>query len=306
MRRLLINLPLLFALLGPVNAWAAAETAIQSFSSALQAGIEDPTLAFSMQIQCTDEKGIRSLRLYPNGVVIWNNERQARTGPEDRGALLQLLVEAGFASFKDHYGGKKIDEKSGAPIIVLCSIDVQAGGFDKSSFQDVNGERSKAFMALAASLLDRVEPLTAGGTGAQSFDDGLAKLAAGDLAPEAFTLRLMYMPADVSTPGTILNVESGQLSRQEYRPGVKVGEPRMTKLQRQSFEQLLSAISAAHISDMPANLSTPDTYQLKIGVLQHQQAVRARARATSQAASSETSQATARLILLADTIIGLK
>jgi hypothetical protein len=257
-----------------------------------------------MQIQCTDEKGIRSLRLYPNGVVIWDNERQAQAAPEDRKALLQLLVEADFASFKNHYGGKKIDEKSGAPIIVLCSIDVQVAGFDKSSFQDVNGERSKAFMALAALLLDRVEPLAAGGVSAQSLDDGLARLAAGELAYEAFTLRLMHMPADVSELGTIMTVESGQLSRQDYRPGVKVGEPEITKLQKQSFNRLLSAIDAANMPDMLANLPATDIYQLKIGVLQHEQKVRARP--SSQASSLEIDQASARLILLADAIISLK
>lgn len=270
----------LFALVLPLLATAAEDSKGEqhsAFHSALVMAAANPSVPLSMEIHCTDDKGIRSMRLYPGGVVIWNREKQARIGTGDRDALLQLLINAGFASFDDHYGGKGAGEKTDAPIIVLCSIDVAAGEAEKSSYQDANGERSEAFMSLAGKLLDRVEPVAAGGVTASSLDDGLARLANGELAAEAFSLRLLHMPADPARMGMIVTVASGRVSRHEYRPGVAVGEIQTSTLTPAYFGRLLEAIAAAGFSDLPAHLPARDTYQLSIGVLQHQHAVRARA-----------------------------
>ena len=292
------------AILANSPAVAAEGNATRSFMAALQAAHEDPGTPLSMQVQCTDDKGIRSMVLYPSGVVIWNHKRQARIGSGDRVALLHLLLNADFPSFKDHYGGKPEAEKTGAPIIVLCSIDVQANGVAKSSYQDLNGERSETFMTLAGSLLNRVEPLAAKGVGATSLADGLAKLASGDLAPEAFTLRLLHMPADDSRLGVILEVASGQFSRRDYRPGVKVGEPRYAALTKSNFKVLLAAIHSADLLNLPKNLPAADIYQLNVRVLQHEHSVRARP--NNQVPSTELNQASARLERLADKLIGRK
>ena len=292
------------AILAHSPAVAAEGNAIGSFRAALQAAHEDPGTPLSMQVQCTDDKGIRSMTLYPSGVVIWNRKRQARIGSGDRVALLHLLLNADFPSFKDRYGGKPEAEKTGAPIMVLCSIDVRAGGVAKSSYQDLNGARSEIFMSLAGSLLDRVEPLAAKGVGATSLADGLAKLASGDLAPEAFTLRLLHMPADDSSLGVILEVASGQSSRRDYRPGVKVGEPQSAALTKADFKVLLAAIHSADLLDLPHNLPATDIYQLNLRVLQHEYSVRARP--TNQIPSTELDQALARLERFADRLIGSK
>ena len=304
MRTLLITTLALIATISHTSSALAAGTSTNLFSTALQSAHASPDIALAIQVQCTDDKGIRSMRIFPNGVLIWNLDHQARIGREDRTALIDMLLKADFPAFKDHYGGKRISEKAGAPIIVLCSIDVQAGGAEKSSYQDANGERSKTFMALAASLLDRVEPLAAGGITAASLAGGLAMLSSGELATEALTLRLLRMPTDESDLGIIVSVESGQLNRRDYRPGVKVGDLRSSALTQASLETLLTALAQADFPDMPANLPASDVYQLKIRVLQHEHSVRARP--TRQAPSAELDQASARLIQLVKKLISLE
>ena len=281
-------------LCGPFS--VAQDGSNPAFEAALQALLQDPQIPLSLQVHCTDEHGIRSMSLYPGGVVIWNQERQARIGTAERGALAQSLLDAGFASFADHYGGTPGAARAGAPVIVLCSIDARAGGVAKSSYQDVNGERSQAFMALAGSLLDQVAPLAAHGVRAESLDDGLAKLRSGQLAPEALTLRLMHLPTETEKMGSIVDLSGTQLSRRNYRPGVQIGEPQLFVMSPTDMESLLAALMAAELTSLPAHPPAPDLYQLNVQVLQYRHSVRAR----PAAGKTEFSQQTAsdRLIQL--------
>jgi len=298
-----------WSILNPLLLLAVESPDPALFSAALSAAANDDQTPFSMQVHCTDDKGIRSLILHSNGVVIWNGERQARLGPEDRTALLQLLLNAEFPAFSAQYGGKPVSGNTGAadseaPIIVLCSIDVQADQMEKSTYQDVNGERSDPFMSLAASLLDHVEPLGEKGAGAISFADGLDKLNSGKLAPEALTIRILHMPEDEAVMGMIIDVSSGRYSRREYRPGVRVGEPQTTIMTSKLLETILSALSSADVKSLPANLTTADTYQMKVWLLQHELSVRARP--AGARIGAEPGSASARLEKLAHTLVRLQ
>jgi hypothetical protein len=293
------------SILNPLLLMAVESPDPASFSAALNSALNNDQTLFSMRVHCTDDKGIRSLILHDNGVVIWNGERQARLGPEDRTALLQLLLNAEFPAFSAQYGGKPVTGNTGvadsdAPIIVLCSIDVQADQLEKSTYQDVNGERSDAFMSLAASLLDHIEPLGERGAGAISFADGLEKLKSGKLAPEALTIRILHMPEDESVMGVIIDVSSGRYSRREYRPGIKVGEPQTTIMTSKMMEAVLSALSSADVKSLSANLTTTDTYQMKVWILQHELSVRARP--TGAKTAAEPGSESARLEKLAHTL----
>jgi len=254
----------------------SANDEVSSFGAALRAAQANPEISLSMQIRCTDDQGIRSMMIYSSGVVIWNRESQTRISTGDRSVLLNLLLKAEFQAFEDSYGGKLKSEKTGAPIIALCSISVQADDLEKDSYQDANGMRSEAFMALASGLLDHVEPLAAGGVSATSLNDGLTKIANGVLAPEALSLRLLFVPRDTDLMGTIMDVESGRSSRRDYRPGVKVGERLVSELTAASLNTLVSKLINAGFPGFPANLSTSDTYQLQVQVLKFEHTVRAR------------------------------
>lgn len=295
-------LALVVALLHPTATLSAGDAA-QAFSAALHAAKDNPGVPLTLQVQCTDDSGVRSMAVYPGGALIWGRERQARLDNEARVAVLNLLLNAYFADFDDSYGGKRINGKTNAPVRVLCSIQVQAGEARKHSYQDAYGERSEAFMQLASALLDRVEPLAANGVTAGSLDDGLDKLADGTLAPEALMLHLLYMPADTTRLGTILDIESAQISRRDYRPGIMVGKPETVALSKTALDSLLAAMREARFPEMPGDLVTDDVYQLKINILQHQHSVRSRPDGSTSAPGK--TQAAARLSDLAEKIVGL-
>ncbi|RPH97077.1 MAG: hypothetical protein EHM68_09630 [Lysobacterales bacterium] len=271
---------------------------------ALRSALRDSAVPLSLEVECTDERGPRSLTLYPSGVLIWNGRRQARIAAAERTALLQDLLEAGFAGFEERYGGRPVSEGTGAPVMVLCRIAVAAGGVAKSSFQDVNGERSEAFMALAAHLLDRVEALGDAGVTAESLADGLDRLAAGTLAPEALRLHLMRLPADEAEMGVILLVAGAAIGRRDYRPGVELGELRSEALSQETLQSLLAALAAARLPELPARLPAPDVYRLQVRVLQHEVSVEARP--VGVPAPPAPGSDSERLVRLADALLELR
>ena len=218
--------------------------------------------------------------------------------------LSKEALEKVQKGFEERYGGRPVSEGTGAPVMVLCRIAVAAGGVAKSSFQDVNGERSEAFMALAAHLLDRVEALGAKGVTADSLADGLDRLAAGTLAPEALRLHLMRLPADEAEKGVILLVAGGALGRRDYRPGVELGELRSEALSQETLQSLLAALAAAGLPELPARLPAPDVYRLQVRLLQHEVSVEARP--VGVPAPPAPGSDSERLVRLADALLELR
>lgn len=254
---------------------AAAEP--ESFEEALVQALDDPSAPLAMTVNCTDEQGIRSMQSYPGGVVFWSREWQARLGDADRTFILQTLLQAGFADFGAHYGGKTKPEKAEAALRVMCRVAVEVGGQQKSSVQEVYGERSQALLTLAGSLLDRVQMLEKEGIRAESLGDGLAKIGSGTLAPEALILSYSYLPTgDAQATGMIVELKGGLITRKAYRPGSGRGEPLTSELAGNALEKLLDALGAARIDELPLNLVAEDIHQLEVQVLAHRHATVAR------------------------------
>lgn len=272
---------------------ASPATAVEADPGAVEEAIRQARQGgtpFHLRVHCADDQGIRAFDLFPSGVAIWNQGTQVRVPPEVRDGLLQALLDQGFPSFADNYGGKPptatpqpADGAPSAPLTVSCRIRFESQGAVKSSVQQIYGEQSAALTGLAAGLLDLVEPMAANGTTAADLDDGLAKLASGDLAPETFELRFVSLPtgpdsraAPASGTGTILRVVEGHLSRQPYTPGREIGEPRTENLDRAAFERLVDALRVADFDALPTNLFADDQIELEVRVLGHRKAVLAR------------------------------
>lgn len=298
MKRILRSLvPLLLAVA------TGAPAADPDFAGALRAGAQDAAVPLTVEVECTEETGPRTMKLFPSGVLIWNGERQARLSPGTREALLKALLEAGFADFEDRYGGVPSGDLGEPPVLVLCRIEVGVGGARKMSYQDVNGERSQLFLGLAAALLDLAEPAGRAGRTADSLADGIARLASGELAPEALTLRLMVLPADDVVAGAILDIAGGELRRRAYRPGVEVGEPQVSRLAPATLRQLTGALAAADPATLPARLPAADRYHLHVQVLQHAKSVRAAPSASPSVAPGPDTQ---RLLRLSEALLQLR
>jgi hypothetical protein len=295
-----LSCPLAILLLAASISVPAADP---DFAAALRAAAEDASVPLAVEVECTEETGPRAMRLFPSGVLIWSGERQAQLSVDTREALVQTLLDADFATFEDRYGGVPTGSAGEPPVLVLCRIEVDAGGVEKMSYQDANGERSQRFLGLAAALLDLAEPAGRAGRTAASMADGIDQLAGGNLAPEVLTLRLMVLPVDTAAIGTILDITGGELRRRDYRPGLEVGELQISRLSAAMLQELTAALAAAEPASLPERLPAADRYHLRVQVLQHAKSVRAEPVAGMPASPGPE---TRRFLRLAETLLQLR
>jgi hypothetical protein len=144
--------------------------------------------------------------------------------------------------------------------------------------QLADGEQSHALAGLAATLLDRIEPLAASGTGADSMEDGLQKVASGALAPEVLTVRLVRITAKSDdADGDIARVDSARWSWQAYRPGKAVGAADWKPLPADFARVFANAAVAAQFWALPVNVPGKEHREIEIRVLDHRKTVISRA-----------------------------
>ena len=245
--------------------------------AAIEYGHENPGTPYHLRTNCTDDKGIRGFKLYPDGVAIWNKRIQIRVPESIRTGLLQDLLKASFYDLEPSYGGKKRLEEPKAGFRVSCQVWLEIGETQKLSVQQADGEQSAQLKGLAAALLNRVEPLLKDGLSARSLQDGLDKLVKGELAPQTFRLRYIELPpkGDV-TSGFILRILDGTASRQAYSPGHPPGPELKAPLKHCDLIRLSTAIKAADMGGLPNNLWSDSQIELEVEILGYKKAVLAR------------------------------
>ena len=232
---------------------------------------------FGLRVDSTGAAGHRSLEVFPSGVAIWNGRAQLRLAPAQRSALLEALLAGGFPSLEPSYGGRPGAAPEHAALRVVRRVVLEIGGLSASSVQLAEGEQSPKLERLAEALLDLVAPLAGDGITADDLGDGLAKLAAGVLAPETFTLRFVELPPPGSeAAGSILRLGQGTATRQSYTPGREIGEPVSLKLSDEQLDAVFAALRAAEPSTLPVNLWSDAHLELELAVLEHRRTVVAR------------------------------
>lgn len=278
LRRLLPVLLLAAANMQPVFAEAPADNDAAAFDRALANAAADPAVSFGFSVHCRDENAIRSARLYPRGIAVWGGKLQLSVESGLRRALVNDLVSAGFSSFVPHYGGKTESGGSSGPLRISCSIEVSVNGLHKISVQIADGEQSKALASLAATLLDRLEPLAASGIGADSLEDGLQKMARGVLAPDILTVRLVRMPEKHDdADGDIVRIDAARWSWQAYAPGKAGGAADWNPLPVDFARELADAAISARFWALPVNVPGNAHREIEIRVLNHRKTVISRA-----------------------------
>lgn len=246
-------------------------------AAVIRRGSEIARSPYAMEVNCTDEKGIRSFELFPDGVAIWKNQVQIRLSEAIQTGLLLDLLEWGFPDLAPSYGGKAELKKPAAPLRVSCQIGLEIEGLQKSSVQQVDGQQSAQLIGLAGALLDRVEPLVGEGLGAADIHDGLQKLDQGLLAPQSLKLRFVELPPEAEDKaGSILRIAAGAVSRQLYSPGRLLGPQEWTPLGRCHLLELAAAMRQADLASLPANLWSESHFELEVDLLGHGKTILAR------------------------------
>lgn len=249
----------------------------EALTAAIQQGIDTAGSPFYLQVHCINQEGIRSLEIFPNGIAIWGGRIQISLSESSRVTLLKTLLISEFSQLKPSYGGRQRPEKSEAGFRISCRLHLKIDEMEKSSVQQADGEQSPQLNHLAAELLNQVKPLADGGVSAIDLNDGLNKLATGELAPQSFKLRFTDLsPENNTKPGSILRIAGGKISRQAYSPGSTLGAQLWTPLKQEAYQELISALQIADPVGFPVNLWSERMLELEIQVLQHKKTVLAR------------------------------
>jgi len=248
--------------------------ASEELAAALQRSSEIPETPFQLQVNCTDQKGIRSFDLFAGGVTIWNRRSQVMLPAATRSALLKTLIDQNFPKFETRYGGRERPAKEAAAARISCRVWIRIEELQKSSVQQAGGEQSTQLTKLAADLLDQVEQFAQNGVTPADLQDALDKLSDGQLAPQVLRLRFVDLPdKDSNKSGSILRLRGGKVSRQAYSPGHVIEEQVWVPLEQPQYRTLVTALQTAQPESLPGNLWSEDQLEFEVQVLAHKKVV---------------------------------
>lgn len=235
-----------------------------------------------LESECQDDAGrLRSVTLFGSGVGIWNRARQFPLERERLLGLLEELRRAGFGAMREAHGGKD-DPEPGAPaawgLEMICRVRLALDGVEKQSYQLSEGRQDAGLKKLAEQILSVGEELGPSGLAASSLEDGLARIARGELAPEALTLQLQRQPDDPSSRegGWILRVEHGKAQISFHDLDTGWTDPRQVRLSREETAGLARQLAEVRPEDLPANLYSSWYEDLEIRVLNQKKSLQAR------------------------------
>lgn len=235
-----------------------------------------------LESECQDDDGrLRSATLYGSGVGIWNRDRQFTVPRERLLGLLEELRRGGFGPMRETHGGKDDPAPAattGWGLEMICRVHLVLDGVDKQSFQLNEGRQSADLRALADRVLAVAEELGAQGISAASLDDGLSKVARGELAPETFRLQLQHQAENPNAPegGWMLRVQGDEAEVSRFTPAAGWTEPKRVRLSRAEIADLGRRLAEVHLEEMPANLYAPAYFDLEVQVLNRKRSLQAR------------------------------
>lgn len=254
------------------------------FRAALEGAAADPGKRTGLELIASCRRGSkwRSTRIFGSGVAIWEGERQFQLTEDELFDLLQQLLTADFPSLPDRYGGPPEPDRmqSNNARTVVCSLSVSLAGVEKEVFQINRGEQSESFARLVNRLLDSCEEPAATGVGAANLEEGLEKVASGELEPVTFELHYQVM-ADGAAPGEsvtefVLGVE-GQTATVRLRDLVDgYSEPSQLELTGDELSELVWKLAGTAPSRFLKNLWAPSYTDLSVRVLNHKMSLVAR------------------------------
>jgi hypothetical protein len=151
-------------------------------------------------------------------------------------------------------------------------------GVEKQSYQLSKGRQSAELRELAERILAVGADLGPSGVAASSLEEGLGKIARGELAPEALTLQLQRQAEDPRSAegGWILRIEDGKAQLSFSSPETGWTPPRRTRLSPGEAAGLARALLEARPEDLPANLYSSWYEDLEIRVLNRGKSLQAR------------------------------
>ncbi|HEY6549197.1 MAG TPA: hypothetical protein VI589_14875 [Vicinamibacteria bacterium] len=249
-------------------------------AEALERALAQGWQQLRIQAECRVESRMPSVLIFGNGVGIWNDQKQFTLPQEKLKGLLVALRDEGFAGMRPSYGGKydPVTAEQQPPRLT-CRVELSLDGATAQVVQLQGGRQSEALRRLAGRILDECSGPAAAGIGAESLEDGLAKIESGTLAPEALELLLSRRPEArpglENARGWVLRV-AGRTATLEGGPSASAQEPLAVPLDSGELAALARLLREGGVADLPINLYAEEYTDLVVEVLDRERRVQAR------------------------------
>ncbi len=259
---------------GPAAAASSSAPLAQDFPTALDHALTSGWKQLQMLAECQTEHGWTSVEVFGSGVGIWNGAKQFQLTPAQVQSLLTEFQTAGFARMPELFGGSPKPPSSGSAMRILCRASLTVDGVSKQSAQLDRGEQSAALKGLAHRLFELVAEPARSGIGVTDLQDGLTKLASGELAPEVLSLMLNRKPeGDADAEGSLLVVAGREAQARKLGAA---SELRTLALASGDWTQLATFLAQQELTALPVNLYAEDYTDFSVTVLNQEKKVQAR------------------------------
>lgn len=252
-----------------------------ALAQALERARSDGWSDLHILAQCQVERSLPSAEIFGSGIGIWNGEAQFRLPPELISEQLAAISESGFAGWPESFGGKR-DPKPAQDQSprVTCRLSLDLDGHHKQVVQFHYGDQSPELAALASGLLDACRAPARSGVRAASLNDGLGKIAKGELDPVTLQVivnrRSPLSPREDPGEAWLLRIDRGKVTTREHTRGQGYGEEVALALDEEALAELMGVLQQADLAGLPPNLHAERYTDVTVSVLNRRAQIQAR------------------------------
>jgi hypothetical protein len=230
------------------------------------------------------DRRVHKIRVWSDGVGIWDEESQFRLKPAERLEVLKAFRDQGFSGINDEL----IKEGSGRRknpngMIQEQSVTLAIGKVTKTVthaistfgiFRDVE-EAARPLVALVKAVRKVCEGPASKGVRAKDLADGLAKVADGRLADVALRVSVSR-PKEAGGDGWLTRVEGRDVTANVSTKGKGWSTPASLRLSNEELREFALAVAAAKPGSFPQNIHDEGYTDLTVSVLNRTVIVQAR------------------------------
>jgi hypothetical protein len=227
----------------------------------LASGKRDPK-ALRVEMMWVEGPNRTTIRLFGNGVVIWDDRTQGRLSRDEVRSVASALNDTRFGAMPSQLGEESDKLK------LRGKIAVSLAGKTKGVVQLANGDQSEAFSTLSKRILQVAGQRAKTGATASSLADALDKISTGVLAPEVLRVTAVRRPEKPGgTRGWLLQIEGRQAT---VRPFEHDGMGRQKRLELSEAESrsLVGALKEGHPETLTSSLFASDYTEVRIDAFQ--------------------------------------
>jgi len=250
----------------------------------LEAPDDATTWSISIEAVLVKDGPVRQVRLWSDGLGIWDRESQFRLDRKARQEILKAYRDNGFCNLNDELYLKGSGARRSPNVLVRQhAITLEIGGVSKtvahvvSSFgivQDVE-DAANSLRKIVEVVRKACEGPAAEGVRAKDLADGLSKVATGKLGDVAFRVSV-NRPEEPGGTGWMTHVDGRRVTTRTATKGQGWLAPVELLLTNEELVTLVRALAAANPGALPQNVYDEGYTDLVVSVLNRSVTAQAR------------------------------